>query len=168
MITIKSRFIRLGLLSTVLLLLLAGCGRSFGSFEPIAAPVTDKVVTGTMQYLLRLDEGPVYNFTLTLPDEWVGKITTRNGGNVVFFDYITDSGASVPFFTIEALSEEQLWKQEGGYPAYRSSIINTADTYFLYHLPVDAYYSGLPEETFASLAAAVPPVMLSFAVTPAQ
>lgn len=168
MITIKSRFLQLGLLTTVVLLLLTGCGRSFGSFEPVAAPVTDPVVAGTMQYLVRLEEGPLYNFTLTLPDEWLGQITTRNGGNVVFFDYIGASGEAVPFFSIEALSEEQLWKQEGGYPAYRSSIVNTVDTYFVYHLPIDAYYSGLPEEEFQGLAAAVPTLMTSFAVTPVQ
>lgn len=166
--TTRSRLMRLGLLATLLVLLLAGCGRSFGSFEPVAAPVTDKVVTGTLQYLLRLDEGPQYNFTMTLPDAWVGKIAMRNSGNVLFFDYLNDAGDPVPFFTIEALSEEQLWKQEGGYPGYRSSIINTVDTYFLYHLPVDAYYSGLPKDSYKSLADGVASTVNTFAVTRVQ
>lgn len=166
--TTKSRLIRLGLLTTVLLLLLTGCARSFDKPLSATTPVTEAVVSGTMQYLLRFEQGPLYNFTMTLPDEWVGQLATRNNGNVLYFDYIGENGQPAPFFSIEALSEEQLWKQEGGYPAYRSSILNTAETYFVYHLPVDAYYSGLPEENFATLAEAVPGLMASFAVTRVQ
>lgn len=168
MITTKSRLIRLGLLATVLLLLLAGCGRSFSSLEPVSAPVTDTVVAGTMQYLVRLDEGPLYNFTLNVPAEWVGKVNTRNSGNVVYFEYLNEGSSAIPLFSIEALSEEQLWKQEGGYPAYRSSILNTVDTYFVYHLPIDAYYSGVTEERYAELVAGVPELMPSFTATLAQ
>lgn len=168
MITTKSRLIRLGLLATVLLLLLAGCGRSFSSLEPVSAPVADTVVAGTLQYLVRLDEGPLYNFTMNVPAEWVGTVNVRNGGNVLYFDYIGDGGPAIPLFSIEALSEEQLWKQEGGYPAYRSSILNTVDTYFVYHLPIDAYYSGVTEERYAELVAGVPALMTSFTATLVQ
>jgi len=121
-----------------------------------------------MQYLMRLEEGPLYNFTVNVPAEWVGKVTTRNLGNVLYFDYTADGTPAIPLFSITALSEEQLWKQEGGYPAYYSSVLNTVDTYFVYHLPIDAYYSGISKARYTELVAGVPALMPSFTATRAQ
>jgi len=127
-----------------MLMLLAGCGRAFGSFEPVAEPVDDATVVRPIQYLEGLEDGPLYEVAITLPEEWVGRFVTRNNGNVIHFDYVTESERQAPIFSIEALSEAQFWEQIGSYPGQQTNIVNTPDTYFIYHLPIDSWYSGLP------------------------
>lgn len=158
---LKIRFLLLG----IALFILVGCGG--GPVEPQISPVDSNTVTTTMFYRDRLEAGPVYNVSITLPDEWVGQFQLRNRENVIFFDYVGESDKASPIFSIEALSSYQYWKQSG-YPGYYTNIVNKGDTYFVYHLPIDPYYSGLAEETFVTFSTAVPEIIQSVAVSAAN
>ena len=149
-------------LLAVLLLILTSCAGAFTRNDVEA--VTDSIVLTSLQYVEGPEVGPPYSIALTVPDEWVGEFETRNIGNVVHFDYVgADSRAEI--FTIEALSEDQYWRQAGSYPGSYVNIVNRGDTYFIYYLPIDAYYSGLPEAEYEGFAAAVPDVIASFEAT---
>ncbi len=152
----KSRLIVL-MLFVVASLLLTGCVGAFGASS--VETVQGSEVTTSLQFLDRSAKGPVYNISVQLPNDWVGKVVMQNLGNVVNFRSAETNGL---LFSIEALSERQYWKASGSYPASQVNIINRGDTYFVYHLPVDAHYSGLAPDVFAAYAAAVPDVIASF------
>lgn len=161
----QSRFIILMVLCTFVLLVSTACGGAFTNVDPVVSSVTEATVQHTIQYVDGFNEGPLYQFTLTLPEDWVGNIATRSEGNVVYFDAVESNGL---LFYIEALSEAQFWKQSS-YPGEYTNIATTPDnTFFIYHLPIDAYYSGLPVETFEALSADVPAVISTFTVAAAQ
>lgn len=147
----QSRSISVVLVLSMLLLLVAGCGRSFTAVEPVVAVATEATVVSTLQYLDSLKAGPLYQVTVTLPDSLVGKIATRNTGNIVYFDYVE---GNAPLFSLQALSRNQFWKQ-GAYPGEFTNVANTKDTFFVHYQPIDVYYSGLPQDTFTALSAEV-------------
>lgn len=154
----QSRFVVLALV----LVLLAGCGRAFGGFDPQTQPVTSQEVVLPVQYWDGLQPGPLYQVTITLPEDWVGKFATSNNGNQVAFNLSERPDRPAPIFTISALSERQYWEQIGGYPGSYRSILSTGDTHFIYHLPIDPYYSGLTPDVYSALAGQVPGVITSF------
>lgn len=157
---VKSRFIIL-LVVAALALTLSGCA---GTNVNSVVPVDNQTVAIPLQFIDGIEVGPVYNMTVNVPQEWVGQFKSRSVGNKVYFDYITPAGASAPIFFIEALSPSQYWDQNGAHPTSYINIINRGDTFFVYYLPIDAYYSGLPKQEFDAFAAAVPGVISSFAV----
>lgn len=148
--------------SLVMLLLVTGCAGGFLGLD--VAEVDDTAVTVPMQYLQGPEEGPMYNVSLNVPSDWVGSFRIRNVGNVAYFEYTGDTAQPALVFTIDALSNEQYWAQSGSYPGSYQNIINQDDTYFIYHLPIDTYYSGLSESQLATLSAEVPAVIESFEV----
>lgn len=152
----------------MIMLVAAGCARAVSVVSPNVNAVDATDVTATLQYLERLDEGPAYNVSLTVPDSWVGRFETRNIGNVLYFDYLNDNGTKAQLFSVEALSEAQYWKMSGAYPNSHTNLVNRGDTLFVYHLPIDAYYSGLDEATFDMLSADVPAIVASFSATEAN
>ena len=151
-------------MSAVLVLLLAGCGMTADTFGLAVEPVTEATVVRTVRYVEGQEEGPAYQVTLTVPDEWVGNFITRNTGNSVYFDYVSENGDPAPLFVLEALSFGQLWKQTSGYAGEQTSVRSTLNTYFVYRMPIDAYYSGLPVDTFEAITAQVPAVISTLAV----
>ena len=161
--TTQSRSISVLLVLSFVLLLVAGCGRAYTAIEPTVAIATEATVVSTVQYLDGLSEGPLYQVTVTLPESLVGKIATRNIGNIIYFDYVE---GNAPLFSIQALSRAQFWKQ-GAYPGEFTNVTNTKDTYFVHYQPIDAYYSGLPKDTFATLSAEVPGILKTLAVVAA-
>jgi hypothetical protein len=96
-----------------------------------------------------------------VPADWVGQFETVNEGNTLVFNYITENDRRAPIFFIEALSRPQYWEQIGSYPGQYTNLVNTFDTYIIYHLPIDAYYSGLPRVEFEALAEDVPDIVAS-------
>lgn len=160
---IQSRSISVMLVLSLVLVLLAGCGRAYSAVAPVVAVATEATVVSTVQYFDGLTEGPLYQVTVTLPDSLVGKIATRNIGNIVYFDY---AEGNAPLFSIQALSRAQFWKQ-GAYPGEFTNVATTKDTYFVHYQPIDAFYSGLPKETFAALSAEVPNILNTIAVVAA-
>lgn len=145
---------------SIVILLLAACGQGPITYD--VDSVESAEVMTTLQYVQGIEQGPAYNISLTVPDTWVGEVATRNEGNVLYFDYLGAGEETAPIFSIEALSPTQYWKQAGGYPGYYTNIVNQNDTYFVYHLPIDAYYSGLSAETFAALSQSVPEIVATF------
>jgi hypothetical protein len=164
MMFVRSRFVLFIVLS--LILVLTACAGPFGKSETL--PVDAATFSATMQYVDIGEIGPAYNVTLTLPDEWVGKMEVRNIGNSLAFNRIVDSGLSKPLFYIEALSSEQYWQSSGSYPASNTNIINLGDTFFVYSLPIDEFHSGLSAEDLSIVAAQVPAVIASFNVEAAN
>lgn len=153
------------LLLTVLLavwVMVTGCAGGFLGLN--VAEIQNTAVVIPMQYLQGPEQGPLYNVTVNVPEEWVGQFQTRNVGNVVYFEYVGQNSEPALIFTIDALSDEQYWKQSGSYPGSYQNIINQGDTYFIYHLPIDTYYSGLSETELTALTAVVPDVIASFDV----
>jgi hypothetical protein len=148
------------------MLALVGCGsRSFGSLSVQTEPIETATITRTLQFIESNRLGPVYRISLTVPDEWVGRSQTRNRGNSLVFEFLNERGRSAPIFSLDALSNAQYWEQIGNLPGDYNSIINTADTYIVYHLPITAFYSGLPAAQFQALAEAVPGIIQSISVT---
>lgn len=159
--------VRFLLLLLVVAAVLAGCNQYSLATGSEFEAVEDSSVVRSLQYLDDRDAGPEYEITVTLPEDWVGRFETRTRGNSIVFRYLADeddaeSGTAI--FYIDALSNAQYWEQVGGYPGQYTNIVNTADTYFVYHLPIDAYYSGLDEDDFEALAAAVPEIAQSLQV----
>lgn len=155
----KSRVFLLAVLALVMLAL-TGCGGSFLKNETTA--VSTETVSAQLQFVDGSEVGPLYNMTVDVPADWVGQFETRNVGNKIYFEFVTDSGNSAQIFFIEALSTSQYWQQSGNHPSSYVNIVNRGDTYFIYYLPIDAYHSGLPDEQFLSLAEAVPQIVASF------
>lgn len=147
------------------LLLLAGCGQGYRGLD--VEPVSGSTVTTTLAYLDGLDEGPAYTVTMNVPENWVGKFETQNLGNSVYFFY-TEESAPARVFAVEALSPKQYWASSGSYPNSHTNIVNRGDTYFVYYLPIDAYYSGLDDTLFMTLTAEVPAIIASFAAVAAN
>jgi hypothetical protein len=162
--SMKARFVFVTLIMTVLLL--TGCAGAFGGSE--VTPVDSQTVTAPLQYLDRVQRGPLYNVSVDVPAEWVGEFEMLNTGNVLQFRYVGEAKKAGPLFYIEALSAKQYWKASGSYPASQVNIVNRGDTYFVYHLPIDAFYSGLSPDAFEALAAAVPQVVASFTAESAE
>jgi hypothetical protein len=106
--------------------------------------------------------GPTYLVSFSVPQAWLGVVEVRNEVNTLVFEVVIDEFTRAPIFTVEALSEAQYWEQIGSYPGQYDNLKNSADTYFIYNLPIDAYYSGLPEEEFEEFASAVPGIVRSF------
>ncbi|MEZ4591147.1 MAG: hypothetical protein R3D55_08390 [Chloroflexota bacterium] len=160
----KSRIFLMALLALVVMGL-AGCAGSFVSNE--TAPIDSETVSTQLQYVDGAEVGPLYNVEVAVPADWVGQFETRNVGNKLYFEYVTDAGGAEIFF-IEALSSSQYWEQAGSHPGSYVNIVNRGDTYFVYHLPIDAYYSGLPDEEFLTFSAAVPEIVASFSAQAAN
>lgn len=161
----KSRVVLFTVL-VVVLVMVTGCAGAFLGLE--VSEVDDTAVTIPMQYLQGPEEGPLYNVSLNVPSDWVGNFRVRSVGNVAYFEYTGASGEPAFIFSIDALSDEQYWKQSGSYPGSYQNIVNQGETYFIYHLPIDVYYSGLSETDFAAFTAEVPTVIESFQVESAQ
>lgn len=156
--------LRIAILLT-LLLLLTSCGRAYTVNEPTVAVLDQGAAVGLLQYLENLEEGPAYAFSVEVPEAWVGNFALRNEGNKLSFDYLSgDDALPAPVFSIMALSRNQFWDQVGGYPGQYGDIVFTGDTYFVYQLPAEAHYSGLPEDVYDELAAQVPSVVSTFQV----
>ena len=160
MVNKKSHSIPL-IVALLLLLLITGCAGGFAKNQTTA--VSSEIVSATMNYVEGSRLGPPYNVTVRVPSDWVGDFELRNIGNKLYFDYIGGDGTSQIFF-IEALSADQYWRQIGGYPGSYANIVNKGNTYFVYYLPIDAYYSGLSEEDFVTFSEAVPQIVESFMV----
>lgn len=136
------------LLSIVVLLVLAGCG---GGYAEVSESVDGSSVVRMMQYGDSLDRGPQYNVSMDLPSDLAGQLVTQNAGNILKFDYINERERTVPLFRLEALSEAQYWKQIGGYPGQVRTLRNTGDTVFIASMPIDSFYSGMDEDTYAGM-----------------
>lgn len=145
--------------------LLTGCGRAFGAFQIVEEPVTQTEVTGPLRFAEGLETGPVYEFSMVVPEEWVSRFVVRNNGNTATFVYMQSPDRPAPIFTVQALSARQFWEQVGSYPGQYQDLIFTGDTYFIYSLPLDAFYSGLPREEYAALAEQVRAAVTSFSIT---
>lgn len=154
----KLRFIIL--VTMVLLVALTGCAGTV--VENPITPVDSETVTVKLHYIDGPEVGPPYDVSVTVPSDWVGQFNIRNVGNSIYFDYLRETGTDAEIFFIEALSEQQFWEQDGSFPGNYTNIVNRGDTYFIYHLPIDAYYSGLPDEEFMAFSEAVPGVIASF------
>ena len=155
----KKRFILLAVMA-VAVFMLTSCGGTFVKNETTA--VSAESVAVQLQYVDGAEVGPLYDVEVAVPAAWVGKFETRNLGNKLYFDYITDSGETAEIFFIEALSTSQYWDQNGAHPSSYLNIVNRGNTYFTYYLPIDTYYSGLSDEEFATFAEVVPSIVASF------
>ncbi len=166
----KSAFM---ILILIALFALAGCSEyTFGGPGSEVELIENERVEFELRYLDNNDEGPRYDVALTLPDEWVGSMETLNRGNSVTFRYLDDDQEDdeegEPLFYIEALSNAQYWEQIGSYPGQFYSFKNTSDTYFIYHFPIDPYYSGLEEAQFDAFVDMLPDVFASAEVNRIQ
>lgn len=145
----------------VALFTVIGCSE-FSPEEPEVTRLEETSLVRTLQYNDRGD-GPRYDVSLMVPEEWVGDYDTLNRGNSLAFRRLEDADdeSGRPVFYIEALSNAQYWEQIGSYPGQYVNIANTADTYFVYYFPIDPYYSGLTEAEFDDLKAQVPEIVRS-------
>lgn len=151
------------LTAVVLSLALSSCaGGAFGGFPPQSLPIDEADVTRTVRYFDEGSLGPVYEISFTVPDAWVDSFETEQTGSIIAFNFVTPEGRRARLFTIEALSQQQFWEQNGSYPTQFTNILNTWDTYFIYNVPLDAFYSGLSDELYDELTAAIPGVIESF------
>jgi len=151
------------LLSFVLVFVLVGCaGGSFSYLAGEALPVDDALVVRQLRYSDEGNLGPEYQVSITVPDEWIGAFETTNIDNRLVFHYITESGRKAPIFTIEALSIQQFWEQNGSYPSDFLNLALNSDTAFVYNVQEEFTYSGLPSEQYYAFAEMVPDVLTSF------
>ncbi|MCU0511912.1 MAG: hypothetical protein MUE40_05000 [Anaerolineae bacterium] len=159
--------VRATLAGLLLLLLLAGCGGgAFGGLPLTSDSVSGTTVSRQVRYFDEGEAGPAYTFSVTVPESWVGRVTTTSNGSLVTFNYVTDAGRAAPLFTIHTLSESQYWAQNGNEPTRFGNLAVTRETYFIYNVPLDAYYSGLPKAQFDALVAEIPAIVASFSVQP--
>ena len=155
--------VRKVIIGLVLLLSLGGCaGGAFGGFIPRTEAIAEQTVVRQLGYFDQGQKGPIYSVAVTIPEGWVGSFSTTSNGSVLTFNYITPAGRTAPIFTIHALSISQFWKQNGSEPTQYKNIKATGDTYFIYNLPVDAFYSGLSREEYAIIAEQVPNILATF------
>ncbi|NDJ62591.1 MAG: hypothetical protein GYB67_15795 [Chloroflexi bacterium] len=160
----KKNYIIIGV-SLALLVLLVGCGpgtAAFGGLRSEAEAIDSATVIRTVRYFDEGALGPEYAFSVTVPEEWVGQFETSNNGHVVTFNFITERDRRAPIFTIQALSFQQFWEQNGSYPSGFYNLAATPDTYFIYTSSLDAYHSGLPAEQYAELRAPVAEIITTF------
>lgn len=149
------------IISVTALLLLVGCG-SVGRGELVIETVEDQTINTQLRFLDGQDQGPVYNVSLAVPEDWVGEFVTRQQDNTITFRYMIDEMRRATIFTVEALSQSQYWEQIGSYPTPFVNIVFTADTYFIYHMPIYEYYTGLSEDEFQIFADEVPGIVDTF------
>lgn len=155
--------VRTVLTAIVLALVLASCaGGAFGGFPQAPMEITEAEVVRTMRYFDEGSLGPQYSVSFTVPESWVGRFATVQTGSVMAFDFVAESGRRSRIFTIDALSQQQFWEQNGSYPTQFTNILNTWDTYFIYNVPIDAFYSGLDAEQYEAFTAEVPGIIDSF------
>lgn len=148
------------LLVAVVALLLIGCSATLSKNESSTIDSSD--FSTTLQFFDRFENGPVYDVSMTLPEEWVGEYLLRNQGNAIFFDRIDQFNQQTQILSIEALSPGQYWEMSGSYPNSHTNIVNKGDTYFVYTMPIDSYYTGMSEEEMAEFAARLPTLLESF------
>lgn len=154
------------LLTIALLTLLALTGCSAAVQRATNEEIGSTEIERTLQYVAGQDVGPAYTVTLSVPSDWVGNFRTRTTGSQIHFDYVAGNRVA-PIFSIEALSRNQYWETSGSYPAYYTNLANKFETLFAYHLPIDPYYSGLPADEYAAIAAQVADIVATFNATPA-
>lgn len=155
--------IRILVLASMLLATLTGCaGGAFGGFGQRAQAVTENPVTQTVRFYDKGQFGPEYQFSLTLPEEWLGNFEIESNGSVVTFNYVTDSGRRGTVFEIYTLSFGQYWAQNGSYPTLYKNLLSQNETYFAYSYRLEPHYSGLSDELYAELIAQVPDMMTTF------
>lgn len=116
----------------------------------------------TLRYADQAERGPTYDVSLTLPSEWVDRFTVRNRGNAIVFDPVDQFNNQSQVLTIEALSMDQYWKMSGSYPNSHTNLINKGDTYFVYYVPIDPFYTGVSEEEMAEFMADIPAILETF------
>lgn len=155
------------LLGLALTLLLASCrGGAFGGFTKQTEPITQATISRTVRYYDQGQAGPSYTITVTVPEAWVNRSSTTSDGSLITFNFITPNGRAAPIFTLHTLSLGQFWEQNGSEPTRYQNIAATGETYFVYNVPVDAFYSGLSDADYDALADAVPGIIASFSATP--
>jgi hypothetical protein len=153
---INARILLVGIVG----LLLFACSSTLSKNEREAINSTE--LNTTLQFFDRFDDGPVYDVSMTLPADWVGEYELRNQGNAIYFDRVDQFNQQTQVLSIEALSADQYWKMSGSYPNSHTNIVNKGDTYFVYYLPIDSYYTGMSEEEMAAFSASVPALIDSF------
>ena len=158
-------YVRNVIIGFVLLMSLSGCaGGAFGGFIPRTEGIADQVVVRELGYFDQGQFGPTYSFAITIPEEWVGSFSTTSNGSVLTFNYVTPSGRTAPIFTIHALSRGQFWEQNGNEPTQYTNLKATPDTYFIYNLPIDSFYSVLSAEEYDIIAAQFPGILASIEI----
>lgn len=150
-------------LLSLLTLVLAGCGtaRTFGDFGLTIENIDSNEVVRTVRYLDGDEAGPDYEVSFMVPDTWVGNFETRMDGNSIAFDFIFEDNRRASIFFIDALSEAQYWAQIGSYPGLYENLYSDNNTFFVYHLPDDSYYSGLSADEYERLRAEASNVAVS-------
>lgn len=145
----------------IVLFVLAGCVQQNSFARPDVSPVQGGAISSSLQFYEGLEAGPSYDVSLDLPASWQGDFQTRNTGNALYVEHL-GTGQGKALFWIEALSPQQYWQSSGGYPNSHTNIVNKGDTYFVYHMPIDSYYTGLSEDEFATFSAVVPDIVSTF------
>jgi hypothetical protein len=158
------RLVIMGLLLSVLLTACGGGGGTVGGFKPQTETITTPTITREMRYFDQGQLGTSYTLALTVPDSWVNNFSTTSNGSVITFNFVDTNGRNAPIFTLHALSESQYWKQNGNEPTKYKNIKATADTYFIYYVPIDAFFSGLSKAEYDAFKAQVPDVMTTLVV----
>jgi hypothetical protein len=145
-------------LIALLTVVLAGCG----TFTAVSEIIEDEVVTRSLQYFSEGEMGPVYDVSVTVPSNWVGRFQTDTTPNKITFLHVSENGAETPVFYIEALSQMQYWEQNGSYPGVFYNIGNRIDTYFIYYMSINSNASGLTTEQYEAFAAEVSAIAATF------
>lgn len=149
-------------------LILVGCSGPVQDLSPTGVEeVTETLVVRDVQFSEGRTVGPRYEWSIEVPEAWVGNFTTESDGSTVVFNFIDDSGRierEASIFRIEALSFDQFWAQNGSYPQQFINLANENDTYFIYYAPIDAFYSGLSQEEYDAFIAQIPDVVATFSV----
>lgn len=154
---------RIIVMAVVLAMSLASCaGGAFGGFPQSPMDITETNVVRTIRYFDEGTLGPQYEVSFTVPESWVGSFETSQSGSVMAFDLIAENGRRSRIFQIDALSRQQFWEQNGSYPTQYSNILNTWDTYFIYYVPIEAFYSGLSQAEYDAITAEIPNIIDSF------
>lgn len=155
----KFRFVLLALL----LVTLVGCsGVAAGVVDQVEL-INDTEVTRSLQWVDGRAAGPSYTVGFSVPEEWVGNVSTRTRGNTIAFVYTPDGGAQTGLIVeVQALSESQYWQQTGSYPELFVDLVNRFDTIFVYQVPIFVPESGLAGPVFEELVAGVPMIRQSF------
>lgn len=154
------------LFSLIITAVLSGCaGGAFGGFKTVEEPITEATVVRSLRWYDQANSGPTYEVSVEVPQAWVDNFVTTSNGSALVFNFINERGRKSPVFTIQALSLSQFWEQNGSFPSRYRNVKTTGNTYFVYDLPLDSYFSGLDDDTYANLAAVVPGIIETFSVT---
>ncbi|MCB0076331.1 MAG: hypothetical protein KDD73_02835 [Anaerolineales bacterium] len=151
------------------MLLMTGCGMAAHTTEPVVEAVNDSQIVRTLGYVESdtNKNGPRYDVGLALPDEWVGRVETRETPNVLYFDYRMEGGETAQLFAIEALSERQWAQQSGSSQTAHDELLHNRETVFVYNVAADPYFAGLARDDYDALVAQLPSVVQSLTVSPA-